>query len=650
MSKTTKTKANNHSVQKPSNPPVQNQSQPSRLASCWGWCCCVAALVAVFCLLLAFESDYLLRVQELNLFLYTPLFFKQQMVVAGGMLTYLGTYFTQYFYYPWVGSLILCLWLGLMMWLMARAFQLPHKWAPLLLLPVALILLTDFNLGYWLYYLKLRGHFFITVMGTSLAVALVWAYRVVPARYTFMVLAAIVAYPVAGFYGLLAVLLMGIITWRLPGLSLGQRILHTLMAVVLLIAVPYIYYRQVYYQTNSDFIWWQALPLYPDSESLSPYYYIYILLVVFLTVLAALYRVRFSLSWLQKPWQQVSMQMLCIAVIAWGCWHFWYKDASFHEELRMEACIDRCDWEGVLSIMREHDGEPTRMMVMNKNLALFKLGRAGDEMYNYPDGSRKVDSPFEVRMAQYGGKNIYLHYGLPNYCYRWCLEDGVEYGWRAVYLKFLVRCALLNDEWQVAKKYIDLLKQTRFHRQWAEQYEPLARPRYETTVQAMDTQMVCKPTTLIDVHPELGPIRQIMSDGDVLGSDQSLVELFLLNLQASRITNDLKCAELVLLSALQMKDIPMFWRAFFQYATLKKDNRIPRHFQEAAFLYGNLEHNVDISHMPFDPSVPASYQEFMRTAQQYQGMTEEQLKVVMRSRFGNTFYYNYFLMRNMKTY
>lgn len=593
------------------------------------------ALIAVFIVLLTNESDYLFRVQELNLFLYTPLFFKQQLVVAGGLLTYFGTYFTQFFYHPWLGSLILCAWLGLMAWLIAHAFRLPKEWAPVLLIPVALVLLMDFNLGYWLFYLKLRGHFFIAVMGTSLAVSLVWLFRVLSVRYTFMIIAALVAYPVAGFYGLLAPLLMGVIVWRLQGFTLLQRILHSVVAVALLVAVPLIYYRFVYYQANSDFIWWQLLPIYPDTEGLSPYYYVHILLVVFLVVMAALYRVRFSPSWLKRDWQQLCLQLAVTAAVAYGCWHFWYKDTTFHEELRMETCVDQNDWEGVLTIMRQHEGEPTRMMVMYKNLALFKLGRAGDEMYNYADGSRKVDCSFEVRMTQMGGKNIYLHYGVPNYCYRWCLEDGVEYGWRVQYLKFLVRCALLNDEWVVARKYIDLLKQTRYHREWAERFEPLATPEV---------------ASLVAKDSELGPIRQIMSGANLLGSDQSLIELFLLNLQANRVTGDPLCAELVLLSALQLKDISTYWRAFFQYVSLKKDGRIPRHFQEAAYLYGNLEHGVDISRMPFDPSIPASYQAFMQAAQQCQGMTEEQMKVALRSRFGNTFYYNYFLMRNMKTY
>jgi hypothetical protein len=77
---------------------------------------------------------------------------------------------------------------------------------------------------------------------------------------------------------------------------------------------------------------------------------------------------------------------------------------------------------------------------------------------------------------------------------------------------------------------------------------------------------------------------------------------------------------------------------------------MPRYFQEAAYLYGNLEHDVDISRMPFDKGIRDSYAAFMQMAQRYGNMSEAQLKDVMYPRFGDTFYYNYFLMRNLKSY
>ena len=88
----------------------------------------VVALVAAFAVIVNGESDYLTRVDEMNLFLYTPLFFQQQLVVPGGLLTYLGTYFTQFFYHPWLGTLWLCMWCGVLMWLTVRAFSLSHWW------------------------------------------------------------------------------------------------------------------------------------------------------------------------------------------------------------------------------------------------------------------------------------------------------------------------------------------------------------------------------------------------------------------------------------------------------------------------------------------------------------------------------------------
>lgn len=605
-----------------------------------GLALCVLALVAVFVVMTTVETDYLKRVEELNLFLYTPLFFKQQLVVPGGLLTYLGTYFTQYFFHPWLGSLLLCLWLGLLMWLMKRAFGVSERWVPVLLVPVAMVLLTDFDLGYWLYYLKLRGHFFVAVMGASMAVGTTWLYRVLAAKAgnkasgmatallaLFVVAIAFCAYPVGGCYGVVTLCLIGLITWRIGELSRMQKGILSVVVVCMLVFVPVFYYRHVYYQTNSDFMLWQALPVYNEGEVFTPYYLPYLVLFLFLAVLALSYRAKLEL----RPWMTAVLPLVVAGIGVWSCWNWWYKDTTFHEEIRMNACVDRGDWEGVLKIARQHEGEPTRMIVVYKNLALFKLGRAGNEMYAYRDGAKKPNAGFELRMAQLGGKNIYLHYGLPNYCYRWCLEDGVETGWRVEHLKYLLRCSLLNGEQKVAQKYIDLLKQTKYHGEWAAQYEGL---------------------TNIDQHPELGSIRQLMLDGnDRLGSDQSLVELFLLNLQAYRVTDDVVCAELALISALQLKDIATFWRAFNQYAQLKTDGVIPRYYQEAAFLYGNLERNVDISHMPFDPSIPAGYAAFMQAArQQYAGKSEEQLKDLLWARFGDTFYYNYFLMRNMRTY
>ena len=108
--------------------------------------------------------------------------------------------------------------------------------------------------------------------------------------------------------------------------------------------------------------------------------------------------------------------------------------------------------------------------------------------------------------------------------------------------------------------------------------------------------------------------------------------------------------EQTLIAALWMKDIQLFWPKFFQYVNLHPGQHMPGHYQGAAYLYGHLEHDVDISRMPFDDVVVRNYDNFMARAQQNAGMTEDILRDVMRPEFGHTFYYEYFLNRDQQLY
>ena len=141
-----------------------------------------------------------------------------------------------------------------------------------------------------------------------------------------------------------------------------------------------------------------------------------------------------------------------------------------------------------------------------------------------------------------------------------------------------------------------------------------------------------------------------MNTDDMLSSDNGLVEKFLMTQFIYNESTDSVYREQALISALWMKDIQMFWPRFFNYAKSHPGVRMPTHYQEAAYLYGHLEHQVDISKMPFDKRVKESYDEFMALAKQYHGMSEEQMRPLFYPRFGNTFYYEYFLVRNQKLY
>ena len=654
----------------------------------------IAALAAIACGLLLCESHFLWKAQELNLFLDTPLFFKQQMVVPAGILTYIGTWFTQFFYHPWMGVMLLCGWWLLLLFLLKKTFAVPARWASLLLIPVALLLLTNVDMGYWLYILKLRGHFFLTTIATTAVVALLWGYRSLPDKFglraIWMVITGIVGYPLLGIYGLAATLLMGIWSWRL--MPRGRAAIYTLIAILLVVAVPPLCYRHVYHEINYANIYYAGLPLFYITERYTTYYIPYYLLLLFMVVMVCLPQKAKS----EKPaarseqvkenapavkeeqeqekapapkgkqakgkanalknkpekanippsknkpekkqhfktWLPLVAEAAALALIAWGVVHFWYKDSNFHRELSMQHSIEQLDWEGVLKEAATQDDEPTRAIVMMRNLALWRLGRQAEMMYQFPNGAKPYNGPSEIGTMMVVGPMIYYQYGMLNSCNRLSTEMGVEFDWRAEHLKNMVRSALLNGEKPIAQKYIGLLKHTMFFGEWAAKAENLLN----------NPQLIAK-------DREMEPITHMLHFSDVLSSEQGNVERFLMS-QLARIhyPDDPVFQEQALLASMWLKDPSLFWRHFDTYVSLHPNSPIPVAYQEAAYLFCKEANLPDTDKMPFSQGVKDSFEKFFESISQYEGMDVKKVREKIGTFYNNTFYYDYYLMSNLPEY
>lgn len=617
----------------------------------------LVTLLTTACCLLIFEREFLWKVQELNLFLDTPLFLKQQMVTSGWLLTWLGCYFTGFFYHPALGVTLLTLWWAVLLLVIWRTFRIPVRWTAVLLVPLAAVVIMNVDLGYWIYYLKLRGHFFVAAMGTTLALGSVWLFRLLPAKYylrpVYMFVSAGVLYPLIGFYGLLATLLMGVLLWRIQNQTFSYRLIGSVVAVLSIVFWPLFCYNYVFCQTGIHNIWWTGLPMYWVDKELALYYIPYYVLVGSLVFFALMYgrwqshseslaveRVvskKKGANGKKKvrniPVRWLLIHLALVVVSGYSIYRFWYKDHNFHKEFRMQQCMENLDWEGVLNEEVGDDEEPNRAIVMMRNLALFRLGRQGDEMFRYRDGSKPCDSPVPIRMMQVVGYSMYYNYGLANYCHRWCLEQGVEFGFRAEYLKYLMRCALVSGDDQEAKKYASLLKHTRYHKAWAEKYERFIGHHNQ-----------------LKGNAEFSPICRLMTSSDFVGTDQMMAEKFIMERFMKSHSDDKLYQEMSLIATLWQKDIEMFWPRFFEYANSHQGERMPTHYQEAAYLYGSLENGVDISKMPFDDQVKRDYEAFMDLANNATSDSEDVMRPIFYERFGHTFYYNYFFVHDLFLY
>lgn len=593
----------------------------------------LGGLLLIAIALLCFETDLLWKVQQYNLFLDTSLFFREQMVVSGGFLSYVSSYFTQFFYHPWIGVLLLCGWWLLLMWCVKRTFRIAGNWAVLALIPVTILLVMNMSLGYWHYFMKLRGYFFVPTIGTTVAVVMLWAFRVLPQklwlRSAWMVLATAIGYPLFGIYALAAVLLMGIWIWCLSA-NHTQNAIQTVVALLCIIAVPLFFYRYVYYQTNIGDIWTTALPSFLVIESYPAYYIPYYILGAFFLLMAVFYQKSLPEQW-QKPVFRWSLQGgLMVALIA-VAWHWWYKDDNFRHELVMQHCIEQSDWAGVLyEGQKQGDVEPTRGIIMMHNLALQRLGRQLDEMNAFPKGNAKSNTPLPFNMMYHVfGRMIYYQYGLINDCHRMCMEDGVEYGWRVELQQYLARCSMLLGENQAARRGLNLLRHTLFYGQWAEEMQQLVNHSEQ-----------------IPQSPEMGPIVRMMHFKNGLGSDNGLVEEYLMRVLARQDANEPYFQEQAVLATLWQRDPKAFWLRFAHYARLRQNSPMPRLFQEAAYLFGKIENRPGLDRMPFDKGVKDSYNAFMKEVSQYNNRDAALGRVALYPFFGNTYYYDYYFQKN----
>jgi hypothetical protein len=309
--------------------------------------------------------------------------------------------------------------------------------------------------------------------------------------------------------------------------------------------------------------------------------------------------------------------------------HYWYQNDNFHHELRMQRCIEQADWKGVVEEGEKQQGEPTRAIVMMHNLALSRLGRQCDEMYNFPKGSAKPDTELPVYMHNTAGRMIYYQYGILNECHRMCMEQGVNFGWTNELLQYLTRSALLGDERQVTRKYIDILKETLFYRGWAEHMEHLLNDREALLADA-----------------ETGPVTHMLHHVDRKGSDDGYVEKYLMTILSETDADDLYFQEQAVLGAMWTRNNHDFWQRIAHYVELSPNGVIPRIFLEAACLFGTMEGRPDLEGN-IDPQILKSFQGFMNQMEQCKGMSMPQMRKVLMPQYGHTYFFEYFFLKDI---
>ncbi len=580
--------------------------------------------------LLLENRSVLWKLQDRSLFISDLTYLKECLSRVGGLSVYVSSFFNDFFYYPWLGTIIYTSFLLLVTWMTSKAFNLKRELFPLALIPSLLLLLMLTQNGYMIYWIKLKAFSYVPIMGVLVAITgilLGKTTRKPIAQSLVVVQYMLVAYPIAGVYGTMGSLLFTIISLKHAiGEKNTSHLIPTGVALVSMLLVPLAYDEWVF-QASNKYYYLSNLPDYWNSESKRMLWLPY--------QLGAIYLILFTIIPPIKPTDKKRFKLLpffffiatAFLVDSMTC-----KNGNYITELSMMEASEKGDWDQVLRLAKKERDEPTRLIVMYTNMALYKLNKLGDEKYHYSDGNkmkedtRFIKDPENTVDYHLAGPFFYFNYGKINSCQRWCMENSVVYGMSMTNLKYFVLNNAVNGQKSLARKYNNILAKSLF-------YRPLAK-KLATFIED---------PSLLEKDPDYSTVLALTHYANNLEFAFSNMEQHLQLSFAYTVGGPPEMAELCLLANMDLKNIDQFWPAYFAYTEQYK-RRIPIHIQEAALLFNQLQQTHYINQDLYDPAVLQRFNQFITTVEQYSGLSESAARNMFKPLFGNTYWFYFYFM------
>ena len=557
------------------------------------------AFISFTLYILYLNQEVLYTAHDRSEFIFGTPFFHTLISKPFGLMQYVGAWLTQLFYDPAIGTSVLVVIWVLIYYVGTKAFRLQGSASALMLLPVACLLTSVVDLGYWIYVSTIRGYWFSQSVAYLAMIILLWTARQTPRKWHMVwYLLGFCIYPVLGWFALLFVLCLVISekpTWR------------ELLGLIVLFFTASIWHTQLYSHLKLDDVVLAGIPRFitPNdiSEHLSTPFWVLGAVSVFIPLCS---------RYLSKAFVPV---LCAVAGIVFTS-SLMFRDQNYIDEMRMVRYAETDNWQEVLDIA-EKAPKPTTTMVFLKNLALmnegglldrsFKMGNIGFPMYN-PDS-------VHVSLLSIASPVVYYNYGMINEAIRLDFEMAIQVGFSPFYLKTLSRCALAKGDKKLLDRYTTLLHHHPFYRNW------------------QPAPVTAKISELENSYPD-----------EITGVENS--DSYIVNSISEWHGVESKVAsEQALFYAMISCDSHRFWPSLRNYLKLHEGEIFPLHAQEAYILFIDKAPEEKRMMLPVEETVYNHYKQFCDALAKHvkPGKTLGQVAEEMHQEWGDTYwYYNYF--------
>ncbi len=536
-------------------------------------------------------------------FIFGTPFFNTLLSKPFGLMQYAGAWLTQLFCRPAFGSVVLAAIWALIFLVGIKAFRLQGSASALMLLPVACLLTSVVDLGYWIYISTIRGYWFSQSVSYLVMLLLLWAARQTPRKWHLVwYVLGFCIYPLLGWFALLFILCL-ILTEKLS----WQEIL----GVVLLIFAASIWHTQLYSNLKFDDVVLAGMPRFvtpsDNAEHLSfPFWVLGVVSV--LIPLCGRYLSRPKVSWLVPG--------LCTIASVCFTWSLMFYDQNYIDEMRMVHYAEDDNWKEILHIAEENR-RPTRTMIFLKNIALMNEGGLLNRSFKLGNDDVNITNPdsLHVTLLDIASPLVYYNYGMMNEAIRLNFEMAIQAGFSPFYLKTLARCASATGDEELLERYTTILHHSPFYENW--QPAPVT--------EKIKQLQTCYPDEIAGVERT----DSYLVNGISLWSDSD-----------SKVVS-----EQALFYSMLRCDSRRFWTSLRNYVKTHMDEEFPIHAMEAYILYMDKAPEEKRMMLPVEQSVYDRYKRFWATltSKVRPGTTMEKVEEEMRQDFGDTYWwYNIF--------
>lgn len=442
-------------------------------------------------MLLAYQEQY-------QLFLIDSDYLYQRLIVPDGFACCVGEYLTQFYINHALGALVLAIIYVIvqrLVWLLMKAvseqaqLHYPFSFVPALTL---WLMQGDENV-------LLTFH-----IAVILALLTMWIYEKAGKLRTYLCIVFIpLLYWLAGPVVLMYAAWVFLRQWQTSpskwvGLCIGAFTIIFALTCILASAwiVPYPLFRLFYGVDYYRFV--------------DIYYWMFSMMMVLCVLIPIL------ISWMPSSgkhrWLAGGCEALVLLVLCLLLRPSFY-DARKYEVIEYDYLV-RCQrWEAIIS-KADRKVPDLPMTVCANNLALGMKGQLGERLFDfYQNGMQGLLPPFERNFStiMLTGE-VYWQLGLINSAQRFsfeAMEAIPNYAKSCRAVKRLAETNLVNGEYAVARKYLQMLEKTLSYSQWARRTMPLLGNE-----------------KAINEHPVYGRMRQLRLQEDFLFSEQELDKIF----------------------------------------------------------------------------------------------------------------------------